>query len=333
MMTKGIRLLERKLPYNYQNLTNWRKHNLQTTNVHYNPNQLLENVAGRSNSLSGNVTIFPEGKNLDDVVMHEFSHSSDRPQIEINRHERAIPQRDADLMKKYKKSNAPDVNDDWINYVTEPTETRARLNSIRQQAKKQGVYDPFKEKITPAQYKKLLKTNSSEDEFNPLYQLKNAYRDTQIINLLNSVSQNEQSQQETPIAQNGKEMQYYQNGLDFKPKSISKNGSWLSKYDEGGIIKDDRGQWDHPGEITEINSNDITMEGVPYDVLGVSDTGDTKLMKPGKNYKFKGKKVTEFPMAQNGLRQEQKGLQNLDNLLNFTNYNKPQPGGWLNKYN
>ena len=133
-------------------------------------------------------------------------------------------------------------------------------------------------------------------------------------------------------AQNGKEMQYYQNGLDFKPKSISKNGSWLSKY-EGEAIKDDRGQWDHPGEITEIGSNEITMQGVPYNVLGVSDTGDTKLMKPGKNYKFKGKKVTEYPMAQNGLRQEQKGLQNLDNLTNFTNYNKPQPGGWLNKYN
>ncbi len=134
-------------------------------------------------------------------------------------------------------------------------------------------------------------------------------------------------------AQNGKEMQYYQNGLDFKPKSISKNGSWLSKYEDKEVIKDDRGQWDHPGEITEINSNDITMEGVPYDVLGVSDTGDVKMMKPGKNYKFKGKKVTEYPMAKNGLRQEQKGLQNLDNLTNFTNYNKPTVGGWLNKYN
>jgi hypothetical protein len=71
---------------------------------------------------------------------------------------------------------------------------------------------------------------------------------------------------------------------------------------EGGVIKDDMGQWAHPGEITEINSNDITMEGVPYDVLGISDTGDTKLMKPGKNYKFKGKKVTEYPMAQNGIK-------------------------------
>ena len=101
---------------------------------------------------------------------------------------------------------------------------------------------------------------------------------------------------------------------------------------QGGIIKDDRGQWDHPGEITEIGSNEITMEGVPYPVLGISDEGDTKLMKPGKNYKFKGKKVTEYPMAKNGLRQEQKGLVNLDNLLNFTNYNKPQPGGWLDSY-
>jgi hypothetical protein len=107
----------------------------------------------------------------------------------------------------------------------------------------------------------------------------------------------------------------------------------IPKQEDGGVIKDDRGQWDHPGEITEINSNDITMEGVPYDVLGVSDTGDTKLMKPGKNYKFKGKKVTEYPMAKNGVnQQDQKTLQQLDQLTNFTNYNKPQPGGWLNKY-
>jgi hypothetical protein len=118
------------------------------------------------------------------------------------------------------------------------------------------------------------------------------------------------------------------------PRSILRRSSVIDINDmkQGGIIRDDRGQWDHPGEITEIGSNQITMEGVPYDVLGISDTGDTKLMKPGKNYKFKGKKVTEYPMAKNGLRQEQKGLVNLDNLLNFTNYNKPQPGGWLSKY-
>ena len=92
-------------------------------------------------------------------------------------------------------------------------------------------------------------------------------------------------------AQNGKEMSFYQNGLDFKPKSISKNGS---------VIKDDRGQWAYPGEVTEIGSNDITMQGVDYPVLGVSDTGDTQIMYPDQDYKFDGEKVTEYPMAQNG---------------------------------
>jgi hypothetical protein len=92
-------------------------------------------------------------------------------------------------------------------------------------------------------------------------------------------------------AQNGKEMSFYQNGLDFKPKSISKNGS---------VIKDDRGQWAHPGEVTEIGSNDITMQGVDYPVLGVSDTGDTQMMYPDQDYKFDGEKVTEYPMAQAG---------------------------------
>ncbi len=87
-------------------------------------------------------------------------------------------------------------------------------------------------------------------------------------------------------AQNGQEMKYYQDGLDFKPKSISKNGK---------VIKDDRGQWAHPGKITEINSNLITMDNVNYPVLGVSDAGDVKLMQPGQNYKFKGNKVTEYP--------------------------------------
>jgi hypothetical protein len=102
----------------------------------------------------------------------------------------------------------------------------------------------------------------------------------------------------------------------------------------GDIVKDDMGYWnpDNWGSPVEIGSTDITMEGVYEPLLGISDTGDTKVMKPGKNYKFKGKKVTEYPMAKNGLRQEQKGLVNLDQLTNFTNYNTKQPGGWLDKY-
>lgn len=101
-------------------------------------------------------------------------------------------------------------------------------------------------------------------------------------------------------AQNGEEMKFYQEGLDWKPKSISRDGGWLSKFEEGGIIEDDRGQWEYPGEITKINSNQITMQGVDYPVLGISDTGDTQMMQPGQDYTYEGKSVTEYPMAQGG---------------------------------
>jgi hypothetical protein len=120
---------------------------------------------------------------------------------------------------------------------------------------------------------------------------------------------------------------------------------YLPKKRDGGVIKDNRGQWDHPGEITEIDSNEITMQGVPYNVLGVSNTGDTKLMQPGNDYKFKGSKVTEFPVAKNGgwLDSYQYGgsvginqldaqpKKKLNQLTNFTN--NPDKTNWLDKYN
>ena len=128
-------------------------------------------------------------------------------------------------------------------------------------------------------------------------------------------------------AQNGKEMRYYQEGLDWKPKSISKNGD---------VVKDDNGYWnpDNWGKVVEINSPIITMKGVDQDLIGVSDEGDVQYMTPGKNYKFKGKKVREYPVGKNGVnQQDEKVAQQLDQLTNFTNYNKPTIGGWLDKYN
>ena len=121
--------------------------------------------------------------------------------------------------------------------------------------------------------------------------------------------------------QNGGEMKYYQEGLDFKPKSISKNGK--------KIIKDDLGQWAHPGKVTQIGSNQITMQGVPYPVLGISDSGDTQMMYPNEDYTYHGSSVTEYPMMKEGGALQ---LTKLDQLTNFTNYNTKQPGGWLDKY-
>lgn len=80
----------------------------------------------------------------------------------------------------------------------------------------------------------------------------------------------------------------------------TQNQEEVSKKKNGGIIEDDRGQWAHPGKVTKINSNRITMKDVNQSLLGISDTGDMQLMFPNQEYKFKGKNVTEFPIAKNG---------------------------------
>jgi hypothetical protein len=60
------------------------------------------------------------------------------------------------------------------------------------------------------------------------------------------------------------------------------------------------GYWpDSPDRNNDFNiipSNNITMEGMDMPLLGVSNTGDKKLMVPGKNYKFKGESVMETPV-------------------------------------
>lgn len=74
----------------------------------------------------------------------------------------------------------------------------------------------------------------------------------------------------------------------------------LNQKQRGGPIVTNRGQWDYPGQITIIPSNQITMQGVPYPVMGVDNTGHTKMMHPGMNYTFPGQHVIEYPMMQYG---------------------------------
>lgn len=96
---------------------------------------------------------------------------------------------------------------------------------------------------------------------------------------------------------------------EYKPLKMGKGktepmGNVLGKaygLKQGGIITDNRGQLAHPGKVTKILSNNITMKGVKNPLLGVSNTGDTKLMVPGNNYIFKGDSVTEFPLGKSGI--------------------------------
>jgi len=46
-------------------------------------------------------------------------------------------------------------------------------------------------------------------------------------------------------------------------------------------------------KVNIIPSGDITMKGVDFKVKGTDNLGNTKIMKPGKNYKFPGSIVKE----------------------------------------
>lgn len=70
-----------------------------------------------------------------------------------------------------------------------------------------------------------------------------------------------------------------------------------------GITVDPLGYYnpENEGKPVIIPSTDITMEGIKHPVIGVSDIGQVKKMKPGGKYKFEGNSVIEFPTAQAGI--------------------------------
>jgi len=237
------------------------------------------------------------------LAAHELSHVNDAGGL-------LIPREDVRLMSDYATHNVENSDmyekakgkgrvkelSSFIRNVNEPTETRARLTGLRKISLDQGLYDPFTQPFNLDMLKKYKQLEVPEGGFitDPYYQLRLSYTDEEIADMMNKISKVD-NKEILPIAQNGQEMSYYQHGLDWKPNRFK-----LLK--QGGVIEDDMGQWAHPGKVTKINSNQITMKGVPYPVLGISDTGHQQMMYPGEEYKFKGKKVTEFPMAQNGKR-------------------------------
>ena len=67
------------------------------------------------------------------------------------------------------------------------------------------------------------------------------------------------------------------------------------------IIVDPAGQWKYPGQVTRIPSNTITMQGVPYPVMGIPNKGEPTMMQPGQYYEFpEADYVDEYPQMKKG---------------------------------
>ena len=54
-------------------------------------------------------------------------------------------------------------------------------------------------------------------------------------------------------------------------------------------------------KVNIIPSGDITMKGVDFKVKGTDNLGNTKIMEPGKDYKFPGSTVTETKLNNNNM--------------------------------
>lgn len=301
---KALSLLDQYEPKNYfdllkeQGLRDYIEHSLTSAGVSYGkPNQIYVN---RSRFIPFN------RQRLESVRTHELSHLINDNDYDLRPGEtdslvKPFGFIDAsDRIEKLQFSPTTLTNKEIenISRYTEPGEIKARMDQVR--------FDldlTPSDKFTSEMFDKTLKKNN-------FYGMGNYIKDKKaFIDLMN-------------------------NFWAAPAVGVAVGAQAVDQQKNGGITKDNQGYWnpDNWGKPVEIDSNNITMEGVYEPLLGISDTGDTKLMQPGKNYKFKGKKVTEFPVAKLGINQlDAQPMKKLNQLLNFTN--NPDKDNWLDKYN
>jgi hypothetical protein len=78
-------------------------------------------------------------------------------------------------------------------------------------------------------------------------------------------------------------------------EQLLSESDWDMIIQKLGGIEDAAGQWKHPGRCTMIPGNQITMQNVPFKVLGIDDTGHMQMMQPEQQYSYPGSRVFEIP--------------------------------------
>ena len=179
----------------------------------------------------------PQAKMLDtslwdDIYPHEYSHNIRllNPNDEMMF---AYGDNDPKAKMAYNKWNSLNTNlsfSDWlktagpVTHDQRPNENYSDLNALRWLMYKQGIYDTRQGPMTEEHIEKAMKDPYIKKQYSQKRFFKR-YNPKAIIKLNNEVAMNDGEEELIPIAQNGTEMSFYQNGLDWKPKTISKDGS------------------------------------------------------------------------------------------------------------
>ena len=175
------------------------------------------------------------GMGLEDVLVHELSHSQDFGGKNSEFKKSTIPLADEKLINKLTKNNKKRVMDDpelsmsskKFNYLSKPTEVRARLNAIRYGYEndnlRKGLPSIFESEVTP-EMQELMQSNSQYK------QLQEIYTEDEINQLLNTISfqDNDSSMDKFIYARYGSELPKAQYGV--LTKLIKKGGPKIMKY-------------------------------------------------------------------------------------------------------
>ena len=211
------------------------------------------------------------------LASHEYGHTSiydsKNKKILENLPKLNLDKETLENWTKWGIESGDKVYDDMIRYYSNPDEARQRgLNTLIYAKNNNLSIDD----IVNMPYSEVVSKNRSGEIPSDVMQLRQFYNQSELKN-------------------------YLKNLFSISGAALLGTGAALQNQKKnGGVINDNRGQWAHPGKVTRINSNNITMQGVPYPVVGVSNTGHTQYMMPGQEYKYDGDYVTEYPIMRKG---------------------------------
>lgn len=153
---------------------------------------------------------------------------------------------------------------------------------------------PPKENKTEETDKDVAEVEQKTKEFNFLDELNTTaaafkLREKQQI----EAPQTDYMQQYEQISQFVENPQVAQSGGKYLDNELN----FLSEVKESTPISSD-GLYDYPNKkvIVPTTNGRITMKGINYDVLGIDEYGDKKIMRPNGEYQYKGKTITEIPL-------------------------------------
>ena len=264
-------------------------------NAHYSFEDISEKILWdlkAEEMLPGKLTLGTGFTNSTPTAFHEINHALQRNRI------LKIDNELKNIIPDYKKNLSYDDIDAYTYFLSGSggQESSSFLAELREQMKQDGFIQNTYDEITPELIEKV-KDYYSKNKTKKVFidgSWLTGVTNTRILDFARPIPENYKIISDAmnklpaivPIA-----------GVAYL--STQNNKQETPQYQQGGKIKTTPlGQYEFPGEITRVPSNQITMKNVPQALLGVSNTGEKRIMLPEEEHTFQNAtEVTEIPLS------------------------------------